>query len=87
MNQTAERSRTAFGRITLTAREREIIRHIAQGSQNDAIAHVMGISANTVKTHIGNIMRKFGLHNRTQVAMLLMPELVAAHGLGERPVP
>ncbi|MET0427322.1 MAG: helix-turn-helix transcriptional regulator, partial [Microvirga sp.] len=48
--------------LTLTVREQEIIRHIAQGAQNDGIAHQMGISANTVKTHIGNIMRKFGLH-------------------------
>ncbi|MGU3336878.1 response regulator transcription factor [Methylobacterium mesophilicum] len=63
-------------RITLTVREQEIIRHIAQGAQNDSIAYKMGISANTVKTHIGNIMRKFGLHNRTQIAMLLTPRLV-----------
>ena len=47
----------------------------------------MGISVNTVKTHIGNIMRKFGLHNRTQVAMLLMPELAAAHATFDLPVP
>ncbi|MDP4002679.1 response regulator transcription factor [Methylobacterium sp. NEAU K] len=64
-------------RLTLTAREQEIIRHIAQGSQNDGIAYEMGISTNTVKTHIGNIMRKFGLHNRTQIAMSLTPHVTA----------
>ncbi|MEE7505738.1 LuxR family transcriptional regulator [Methylobacterium sp. C33D] len=57
--------------ITLTAREQEIAQYIAAGAQNDGIAYGMGISANTVKTHIGNILRKFGLHNRTQIAMLL----------------
>ncbi|WP_103986350.1 helix-turn-helix transcriptional regulator [Methylobacterium sp. 190mf] len=80
-------------RLTLTVREQEIIRHIAQGAQNDGIAYEMGISANTVKTHIGNIMRKFGLHNRTQIAILLTPRLVtpgpARHprALTSRPVP
>jgi len=78
-------------RLTLTVREQEIIRLIAQGAQNDGIAYEMGISANTVKTHIGNIMRKFGLHNRTQIAMLLTPLLVTpappSNGLAHRPGP
>ena len=86
-------ARTALSdtRLTLTVREQEIIRHIAQGAQNDGIAYEMGISSNTVKTHIGNIMRKFGLHNRTQIAMLLTPRLVtkapAPHALASRPGP
>ncbi|MGH1570682.1 response regulator transcription factor [Methylobacterium sp. P31] len=76
MIQTCAQHALADTRITLTAREQEIILHIAQGAQNDSIAYEMGISTNTVKTHIGNIMRKFGLHNRTQIAMLLTPRLV-----------
>jgi DNA-binding NarL/FixJ family response regulator len=76
MVQPCERNALADTRLTLTAREQEIIRHIAQGAQNDGIAYAMGISANTVKTHIGNIMRKFGLHNRTQIAMLLTPRVM-----------
>ena len=78
-------------RVTLTVREQEIIQHIAKGAQNDGIAYEMGISTNTVKTHIGNILRKFGLHNRTQIAMLLTPHLVAtvpaSHVLAPRPAP
>lgn len=91
MVQPCARIDLADTRLTLTAREQEIIRHIARGAQNDGIAYAMGISANTVKTHIGNIMRKFGLHNRTQIAMLLTPRLVtmapAPHPLAPRPAP
>ncbi|MBE7245751.1 MAG: LuxR family transcriptional regulator [Actinomycetospora chiangmaiensis] len=75
MVRTCAHSALTDTRLTLTAREQEIILHIAAGAQNDGIAYEMGISANTVKTHIGNIMRKFGLHNRTQIAMLLTPRL------------
>ena len=58
-----------------TARERELIALIALGHPNKVIAHEMGISPNTVRAHIGNIMRKYKLRNRTQIAMLLMPML------------
>ncbi|MCJ2056975.1 LuxR C-terminal-related transcriptional regulator [Methylobacterium sp. J-048] len=78
MVQPCARTVLADTRLALTAREQEIIRHIALGAQNDGIAYEMGISANTVKTHIGNIMRKFGLHNRTQIAMLLTPRVTTA---------
>jgi two-component system nitrate/nitrite response regulator NarL len=93
MVQPCARAALADTRVTLTAREQEIILHIAQGAQNDGIAYQMGISANTVKTHIGNIMRKFGLHNRTQIAMLLTPRLVTSgparppRALASRPAP
>ncbi len=56
-----------------TARERELIALIARGLSNKVIAHEMGISPNTVRAHVGNIMRKYKLRNRVQIAMLLMP--------------
>lgn len=59
----------------LTARERELIALIARGMSNKVIAHTMGISPNTVRAHVGNIMRKYKLRNRVQIAMLLMPML------------
>ncbi|MCF4128694.1 response regulator transcription factor [Methylobacterium sp. SyP6R] len=63
-----------------TARECELIALIARGLPNKLIAHELGISPNTVRAHIGNIMRKYGLSNRTQIAMLLTPLLPAAVG-------
>lgn len=58
-----------------TAREAQLIVLIAQGFSNKIIAHELNISPNTVRSHISNIMRKYKLRNRTQVAMLLMPQI------------
>lgn len=50
-----------FGR--LTAREREVIRHVALGLLNKQVAHLLGISEVTVKLHRGNVMNKMGLNS------------------------
>ncbi len=54
-----------------TPREQELIALIALGLQNKAIAYELHISPHTVRAHIGNIMRKYHLRNRTQIAMEL----------------
>ncbi|WP_426615494.1 response regulator transcription factor [Bradyrhizobium sp. McL0616] len=56
--------------ITPTPRERELMMLIARGLQNKNIAYELKISENTVRAHIGNIMRKYRLHNRTQIAII-----------------
>jgi DNA-binding NarL/FixJ family response regulator len=56
--------------VTPTPRERELMGYIAQGLQNKNIAFELHISENTVRAHIGNIMRKYNVRNRTQVAVL-----------------
>lgn len=55
--------------IAPTPRERELMMLIARGMQNKNIAYELKISENTVRAHIGNIMRKYRLHNRTQIAI------------------
>jgi len=50
----------------LSEREREILRLVAQGLTNQAIANRLVISLSTVKTHVGNIFLKLGVSNRTQ---------------------
>ena len=55
--------------ITPTPRERELMTLIARGLQNKNIAYELKISENTVRAHIGNIMRKYRLQNRTQIAI------------------
>jgi DNA-binding NarL/FixJ family response regulator len=52
----------------LTAREIEILRLLARGRHNDAIADELVISPFTVRNHISNLLRKLQLHNRTQAA-------------------
>ena len=52
----------------LTAREIEILSHVARGLSNDAIAREVWVTEQTVKFHLTNIYRKLAVHNRTQAA-------------------
>ena len=53
----------------LTPRELEVLAHIAQGQSNRKIALSLSISEKTVKTHVGNILSKLHLSDRTQAAI------------------
>lgn len=52
-----------------TSRQQEVMRHLREGLSNKSIARRMMISEATVKIHIRHIMRRMGVHNRTQVAL------------------
>jgi NarL family two-component system response regulator LiaR len=54
---------------TLTERESEILRLIASGADNAAIADQLIISPKTVKNHVASILEKLGLENRIQAAV------------------
>ena len=58
----------------LTARELEVIRLLAHGKSNKAIARQLVISENTVKNHVRNILDKLQLHSRTEAALYAMRE-------------
>jgi DNA-binding NarL/FixJ family response regulator len=49
-----------------TLREREILPLIAKGGGNREIAAAFGIAEDTVKRHIGDVLRRFGLSDRAQ---------------------
>ena len=51
----------------LTAREREVLKLIADGHTNQAIAEQLGLSRKTVDSHRANAMRKLDLHDVTEV--------------------
>ena len=52
----------------LTAREMEVLEHMVRGvTSNRALARELGVSENTVKFHVRNILDKFHLNNRAQV--------------------
>jgi LuxR family transcriptional regulator of csgAB operon len=50
----------------LTTKEQEILRLIASGKTNDAVAETLYISAHTVKSHLYNIFKKIKVSNRIQ---------------------
>ena len=58
----------------LTAREREVLALVARGRANKAIAFELGVAEKTVKTHVGNILGKLGLSDRTQAALYAVRE-------------
>lgn len=53
--------------IPLTIREREILNWVASGMTNKEIATQLGISDQTVKNHLKNILQKLHLENRVQL--------------------
>jgi DNA-binding NarL/FixJ family response regulator len=58
----------SYDRLSLTAREIEVMRELTTGASNQEIAGSLCISINTVKNHVHNILRKLELDNRRQLA-------------------
>jgi DNA-binding NarL/FixJ family response regulator len=54
----------------LTRREHEVLELIVGGRSNKRIALELGISEKTVKTHVGHVLAKLGVTDRTQAALL-----------------
>ena len=55
----------------LTPREREALRRMAEGESMTEIAHGMGISSTTARTHVQNLMTKLGVRSRRQATALV----------------
>lgn len=50
----------------LSPRERRVLDLLAEGRSNKEIARELGVSANTVKTHLANVYAKLGARRRTE---------------------
>jgi DNA-binding NarL/FixJ family response regulator len=57
---------------SLTRREREILRLVAEGMTNEEIGKKIFISEKTVKTHLTNIFDKLKVNNRFKAALMIM---------------
>jgi DNA-binding NarL/FixJ family response regulator len=53
----------------LTAREREVLKLLAEGQTVRSAAGVLGLSVKTVDAHKFNLMRKLGIHNKAELVM------------------
>jgi DNA-binding NarL/FixJ family response regulator len=71
----AIRGQRRIGEPTLTVREREVWRALAQGLSNAEIAHTLFLSEHTVKFHVHNLLGKLGLKSRGEA-------ICAAHHRG-----
>jgi DNA-binding NarL/FixJ family response regulator len=54
-------------RVALTEREIEIVRMVARGMRNKAIADALALSEGTVKVHVHNVYRKLDVSNRVEL--------------------
>jgi DNA-binding NarL/FixJ family response regulator len=63
--------------VPLTPRETQVLRLVALGLSNQEIADPLGISIETVKEHVQNLLRKLAVGDRTQAAVWAI-----RHGLG-----
>ena len=52
---------------TLTDREKQVLKLVAEGLSNKEVADQLGISVKTAMTHREHVMLKLGLHNRTEL--------------------
>lgn len=64
----------------LSEREFDVLRLIAAGKSNAEIAAALVIGESTVKTHIGSILRKLHLDDRTQAAVYAWQEGIVRRG-------
>ena len=61
---------------SLTPREREILRHLAEGQSNKEIARALGITDGTVKLHVRSVLRKLEVRSRVEAAVIAVEERI-----------
>jgi DNA-binding NarL/FixJ family response regulator len=59
-----ERLRSGAVAEGLTARERDVLRHLARGQSNEDIAKDLFVSLHTIRNHVQNILTKLNAHSR-----------------------
>jgi DNA-binding CsgD family transcriptional regulator len=73
--RTRERRRSVVvagkGRISLTAREWEVVELLLRSATTAEIAKELGVAPVTVRRHLGSVERKFGVTTRAEVVALL----------------
>jgi len=63
-------------RNTLTLREREVMRLLAEGNTARKVALVLGVSVKTVEAHKFNLMRKLDIHNKAQLVTVAIQKRI-----------
>lgn len=71
LDQEPERARAEAAIEILTPRERDVTRLTALGKTNHEIAYELGISGETVKSHIRRTLAKLNLHSKSELRLLI----------------
>jgi|SRR5215472_3376654 len=76
-----DRQRERDGKLAaLTPREREVLSYLAAGAGRRDVAEQLHVSANTVRTHLQNLMAKLGVHSMLEAVALTRSQLdTSAH--------
>jgi two-component system, NarL family, nitrate/nitrite response regulator NarL len=69
----------------LTQREREVLALLVNGHGSGHISDVLGISTNTVRSHIQNILPKLQVHSRLEAAAFAVRHNLVADGSSDSP--
>jgi len=69
-------ARVPLRRSTLTLREREVMKLLAEGNTVKKAAAVLGVSAKTVEAHKFNLMRKLDIHNKAQLVTVAIQKKI-----------
>jgi DNA-binding NarL/FixJ family response regulator len=70
--QVADELAEHVGDETLSERELEVLRQVAAGNSNRRVALALGISEETVKAHMKNILSKLGANDRTHAVTIAL---------------
>ena len=68
--------RVPLRRSTLTLREREVMKLLAEGNTVKKAAAALGVSAKTVEAHKFNLMRKLDIHNKAQLVTVAIQKKI-----------
>jgi len=69
-------ARVPLRRSTLTLREREVMKLLAEGNTVKKVAAVLGVSVKTVEAHKFNLMRKLDIHNKAQLVTVAIQKKI-----------
>lgn len=73
LNQFRGLGKTMEGIVApLTNRETQILSYIAEGNSNKVVAHILGISEQTIKNHVSAILRKLNANDRAHAVALAL---------------
>ena len=62
----------AFASLNLTPREAEVLFWISQGKSNHDIGIILGAKTGTICKHVGHILNKLNVENRTSAALVAL---------------